>query len=93
MSATADIKELELTYCKAANALSDYRREHGFEPGAQVVAQYRDDPAKNGVIAPYGRAWATTDAMTVPVLLDSGVLQPWNMSDLTLVVVETADTK
>lgn len=84
MDSTTPLQELEETYYAAANALTRYKREHGFKPGARVVARFRDEPEKRGVIAPYGDAWSTVMHMSVPVLLDNGRLQPWNMSDLTV---------
>lgn len=84
------IKELEENYCKAANALTDYRSKHGFEPGTKVMARYREEPEKKGIIAPYGDAWSMVKHISVPVLLDSGVLQPWSMSNLTVIAEDAA---
>lgn len=78
-----NIEELEENYCVAANALTRYRRENGFEPGARVIARYREEPEKRGVIAEYGEVW-NGHGLNVPVLLDTGILQPWPLSQLTL---------
>lgn len=80
-----ELEGLTERYCEAAVALTEYRRSHGFNPGVRVVAKYRDDPDKNGTIAPFGPAWHGTHGMFVPVLLDSGVLQPWDMRHLTII--------
>ena len=80
---TTQLKRLERNYYKAANALVAYRREHGFEPGTKVIAQFRNEPPISGIIAPYGEAWGSVYHMMVPVLLETGRLQPWMMSDLT----------
>lgn len=79
-----EIQELEANYCKAANALRDYRQKHGFNPNVEVIAKYREDPPKKGVICSYGEVWAGVDATCVPVLLSTGVLQNWNISNLTV---------
>lgn len=80
-----EILRLNDDYYRAANNLTDYRHKNGFEPGVRVRAQYRDDPPKFGVIAGYGDAWQCADHYCVPVRLDSGVLQPWPMSDLKII--------
>lgn len=82
------IKELEENYCKAANALTEYRSKHGFEPGIKVMACYRKELEEKGIIASYGDRWRMVDHMSVLVLLDSGVLQPWSMSNLTVIEVK-----
>jgi hypothetical protein len=80
----AEIAELEEAYAKASNALTDYRRRHGLEPGAKVQAQYRDNPPKTGTIAPYGSYWRSVGHHSVPVLYDDGGWQPWSLSNLTV---------
>ena len=77
------IEELEEAYCVAANALTRYRHENGFEPGARVVTRYREEPEKNGVIAEYGEVW-NGSGLHIPVKLDTGILQPWPLSQLRL---------
>lgn len=83
--AKTDFECLELDYCKACNALTDYRHRNGFEPGARVRAQsrYGGEPLL-GVIAPYGESWSGNSHPCVPVLLDKGYRQPWGMDDLTI---------
>lgn len=84
MKTETDFETLRQNYCEAANALTDYRRKHGWEPGVRVIAQYKADPPKTGVIAPYGQAWNGPSHFCVPVILDAGYVQPWDMSDLAL---------
>ena len=75
---------LEGKFCEASNALRDEQRRLGFWPGAKVIAQYGDNEPKNGVIAEYGGAWTTVDALSVPVIMEEGFIQPWTVSNLTL---------
>lgn len=83
-----EIKTLELAYVEASIALSAFRIKNGFEPGVKVLVTYRDHSPKKGVIAPYGEHWGR-GAMYVPVLImDEGYIQPWCMSDLTIIEKE-----
>jgi hypothetical protein len=81
-----EIEKLETAYCKASNALNEYREREGFIPGATVRCQTRmpgkAQEVKFGVIPPYGIHWSGRDGLHIPVLLDSGALQPWSMSDM-----------
>lgn len=80
-----EIARLEEAYCRAANALWNYRQRTGFVPGVLVRAQYRDEPAKVGIIDDYGPGWRGVGHMDVPVRFGDGRRQPWPMSDLTLI--------
>jgi len=80
-----NLEILEEAYCKAANDLSEYRHKNGFEPGTKVITRYQDKAEKHGIIAPHGDAWFGINHMSVPVLLDDGKLQSWDMSNLTIV--------
>lgn len=82
---TTEFERLELDYCKAANALTEYRIKNGFEPGVRVRCQYRDDPPKMGIISKYGDGWDSCGDSAVPVRLDSGYRQPWSMDSLTII--------
>jgi hypothetical protein len=70
-------------YYKAANELREYRRSAGLNPGVRVMCLFADTQ-KTGTIAPYGEDWSRVDSMSVPVLLDSGGMQPWSMEHLTI---------
>lgn len=73
-------------YCKVANRLSEYKRSHGFEPGARVECRFGNQPMKTGEIAPFGEMWSTIDHMSVPVILDdSDRMQPWMISHLKVI--------
>lgn len=78
----SEIERLEEDFFRASTALRDYRHAKGFVPGARVrtVGTFRGD--MDGVISPFGSAWAFCSAMNVPVRLDNGDLQPWAMSQL-----------
>lgn len=78
------LEDMEGEFCEASNALRAEHKRLGFFPGVKVIAQCMDDPPKNGVIAEYGPLWATVDALMVPVRLDTGGIQPWMVSSLTL---------
>ena len=78
------IDDLVAGYREAVNALNAYRKKHGLEPGVKVVLRYRDGPEKKGTIAPYGDAWTGRSHIDVPVWMDDGFLQPWAMSDITV---------
>lgn len=77
------IEQLEEDYCRSSNVLRDKWRELGFQPGARVIAKYRDEPAQSGVIAPFGIAWNGA-GLCLPVRLDSGRTRLWSASHLTL---------
>lgn len=83
-TSTGKLGQLKEAYCKAALALSRYQESHGLMPGAKVTARFGNDPEKKGTIPPYGRAWYDRLHFHVPVLLDNGRLQPWDMGDLTV---------
>lgn len=81
----SQIKNLESEYVKAANALNEYRRSNGFNPGVKVLAQFAEDAKeKYGVIAPYGNAWKCS-GLGIPVLFPGDIVQQWPMSSLTIV--------
>jgi hypothetical protein len=82
------ILELEDEFFDLAAKLRCYRRENGFNPGAKVIAKYRDEQSKHGVIPQFGSAWIGVEMIFVPVEFSDGVIQPWKMSDLTLVKEE-----
>lgn len=89
-----DLKALISTYCKASNALTDYRRANGFEPGAKVLCRFMKNPPVNGEIAPYGDAWnRCMSAFNVVVLREDGVFQPWSMDDLTIISPAPTDPR
>lgn len=79
------LQELDTAYVAAANALTTYRVENGFVPGARVICQAYGLPVTQGVIADYGLAWATTKHRDVPVVLSTGEIQPWPLTCLTIV--------
>ncbi len=86
---TTEIGQLEQDYCKASNALTDYRDRHGFTPGVRVRCQYQKDAPKLGRIAPYGNDWAGRGGLDIPIRFDNGRLQPWSVSNLTIIPDET----
>jgi hypothetical protein len=90
-SLPTEISLLELAYAEASNALTDYRRRRGLEPGAKVRAQHRDNPPRTGTIAPYGSLWRSINSMCVPVIYDDGGWQPCSLSSLA--VLEPAPEK
>jgi hypothetical protein len=80
-----EIHSLEEDYYKAANALTDYRRSFGLEPGTRVRAKYQNGTPKLGVIAPFGSHWEFAEPNEVPVLLDDGGWQRWSMAHLEVI--------
>lgn len=79
------LEKLDVAYIKAANALTDYREDAGFLPGARVEANSQDGMKKRGAIAGFGGAWSSVDHRSVLVILDAGYHQPWPMKNLRLI--------
>lgn len=87
----AGIDKLMETYYKAANALTDYRRANGFDPGVRVETQSRfGDAPMLGTVDKYGDGWSRCGHESVPVMLDKGYRQPWPMRDLKIIDSERA---
>lgn len=80
-SYSSALEKLDAAYIEAANAITNYREDAGFLPGAKVET----DTKKRGTIAEYGNAWISVDHRSVPVILDTGKRQPWSIKSLKLI--------
>lgn len=89
LSPNKELEELNEAYCKASNELWEYRRKHGFNPGARVLVKDKD--YFEGVIPSFGTAWSFTNRMCVPVEIQDGKIQNWMMTDLQIIELAPED--
>jgi len=50
----------------------------------RVTVKFQDQHEKKGIIAAYGTAWAGSNHICVPVELDDGATQQWQMSNMAI---------